>query len=151
MNKEDYLVNVLSKILPGGPCWPSCHPPLQWWTGLSSWSCRRCTSRTRTAKNGRSQLLKRHLKRWQVVRALSTFGSNKKSLINFFFIFLKRISIRQLSQSRKACNKQSHNYHLKVKVIPYLHEVVVDQVDDLQMPWQDVADHIGLPALKGLR
>jgi len=35
--------------------------------------------------------------------------------------------------------------------INYLHEVVVDQVDDLQMPGQDVAQHVGWPTLKGLR
>ena len=32
----------------------------------------------------------------------------------------------------------------------HLHEVVVDQVDDLQVPGQDSAEHVGRPALEGL-
>ena len=33
----------------------------------------------------------------------------------------------------------------------YLHKVVVDEIDDLQMSWQDVSNHIGGPSLKSLR
>ena len=32
----------------------------------------------------------------------------------------------------------------------YLHEVVIDQIDDLQVPGQDAAKHICRPALKSL-
>ena len=33
----------------------------------------------------------------------------------------------------------------------YLHKVVVDEIDDLQMSWQDVSDHVSGPPLKSLR
>ena len=36
------------------------------------------------------------------------------------------------------------------EICSYVHEVVVDQVDDLQVPGQDGSDHLGGPALQGL-